>query len=566
MRFKNWPVILKIFSVVSLLFFTAAAGFAVIAVKTSEIDRNFVTLIQGDAIGATAISRVNAAIVYTQRSLFETITATNDAGRTRARESRERGLEGFAKQIAGAKAAMPERVEQLEGFEKRFASILATACAPTLHAASDAQDAEDTQRATTFMRVRCDPQLQALTNDVSAVVEDVQERVTRESAALAESSSATLQAVLLSVGIVMLLALGISLVVAKFGIVNPIRAATDALDRLAGNDLGIDIAGTERKDELGAMARSTEVLRQGLAEGERLREEAKLQELRSSERLKTERDQIADSFERSMGALADAFAHSSSEVSSAARNLSATAEETSRQARAAGGAAGQASNNVQTVAASTEEMTASIREIAQQVTHAAKIAVTASEETQRTQNEIIDLSQAAAKIGEVVGLITTIASQTNLLALNATIEAARAGEMGKGFAVVAQEVKQLAAQTAKATDEIASKVSEIQGATQRTVGSIDKIVGTISDIRQATSTIASAIEEQGAATQEIATNTQHAAHGTGTVNENIAGVGRAAEMTGAASTQLMTLSEALSGQASDLQAQVQTFVATLRAG
>ncbi|OYW39643.1 MAG: hypothetical protein B7Z45_04515 [Azorhizobium sp. 12-66-6] len=334
--------------------------------------------------------------------------------------------------------------------------------------------------------------------------------------------------------------------------------------RARSERLGLSLVPVAGRWEAGAGVNRAEA--QAVAEGERLREEAKLQELRSAERLKTERDQIADSFERSMGALADAFAHSSSEVSSAARNLSATAEETSRQARAAGGAAGQASNNVQTVAASTEEMTASIREIAQQVTHAAKIAVTASEETQRTQNEIIDLSQAAAKIGEVVDLITNIASQTNLLALNATIEAARAGEMGKGFAVVAQEVKQLAAQTAKATDEIASKVSEIQGATQRTVGSIDKIVGTISDIRQATSTIASAIEEQGAATQEIATNTQHAAHGTGTVNDNIVGVGRAAEMTGAASTQLMTLSEALSGQASDLQTQVQTFVATLRAG
>jgi len=566
MGFKNWPVILKILSVVSLLFFTAAAGFTVLAVKMSEIDRSFVTLIQHDAVGATAIAGVNRAIVFTGRSIFETITATNAAGHARARENRERGMEAFTAQIARAKEAMPDRAEQFAGFATRFASIIGDACASTIKVASQAEDAEDSQRATTFMRVKCDPLLQALSQDVSTVVDELQAHVTRQSTDLAEASGATLQAVLWAVGIVMVLALGICLLVAKRGIVNPIRAVTDALNALANDDLGVEIQGRDRKDELGAMARSTEMLRQGLADAERLREEATLQEQRSAERLKAERNQIADGFQQSMGALADAFAHSSSEVSRAARDLSTTAEETSRQARAVGGAAAQASSNVQTVAASTEEMTASIREIAQQVTHAAKIAVTASEETERTQNEIIDLSQAAAKIGEVVDLITNIASQTNLLALNATIEAARAGEMGKGFAVVAQEVKQLAAQTAKATDEIASKVSEIQGATQRTVGSIDKIVGTIADIRQATSTISSAIEEQGAATQEIATNTQHAAHGTGTVNDNIVGVGRAAEMTGAASTQLMTLSEALSGQASDLQTQVQTFVATLRAG
>ncbi len=177
-------------------------------------------------------------------------------------------------------------------------------------------------------------------------------------------------------------------------------------------------------------------------------------------------------------------------------------------------AAEEASSNVQTVAASTEEMTSSIREIGVQVTHAANIAVGASEEVNRTSGEIRDLSDAASKIGEVVNLITDIASQTNLLALNATIEAARAGEAGKGFAVVAQEVKQLAEQTARATQEIARKVEDIQQATGRTVGSIEKIVGTINQIRSATTTIASAVEEQSAATQEIATNTQLAANGT----------------------------------------------------
>jgi methyl-accepting chemotaxis protein len=176
------------------------------------------------------------------------------------------------------------------------------------------------------------------------------------------------------------------------------------------------------------------------------------------------------------------------------------------------------------------------------------------------------LSEAATKIGEVVDLINNIAGQTNLLALNATIEAARAGEAGRGFAVVASEVKQLAAQTARATEEIGSKINEIQSATNRTVGSIDKIVGTVAQIQQISTVIASAIEEQGAATGEISSNTQLAARGTEDVTNNINGVGRAAEMTGSASTQLMGLAGNLNTQAADLQKEVTEFVKQLRAG
>ena len=196
---------------------------------------------------------------------------------------------------------------------------------------------------------------------------------------------------------------------------------------------------------------------------------------------------------------------------------------------------------------------------------ASNITTEAATEAQRTQEEIRALADAAHRIGEVVNLINSIASQTNLLALNATIEAARAGEAGKGFAVVASEVKALATQTARATSDIGQRVAEIQNATQRSVESIGRIVGTVDQVRGISSAIAAAVEQQGAATNEIASNTARAADGTGQVTENIFGVGRAAEQTGAASTQLMSLSGNLSGQADDLKREVEAFVSALKA-
>ena len=364
-----------------------------------------------------------------------------------------------------------------------------------------------------------------------------------------------------------LLVLGLaicSLLVGLLVVSRPLGRIVATIAALARGELKIAVPHTDTANEVGDIARALEVFRNELAEAARLRSTADDAKAAEIERLQRER-QVVEGFQSKMIALADSFVRSSGEVSEAAQSLSATAEETSRQAQVVSGAAEEASANVHTAAAATEEMTASIREIAGQVGTATYVTAEAASEATATSADIRALSDAAARIGEVVKLINDIAAQTNLLALNATIEAARAGEAGKGFAVVASEVKALATQTARATHDIGEKVAEIQSATSRTVGSIEKIVGTVENVRAISASISTSIEQQGAATAEIAGNAARAADGTGQVTENIYGVGRAAEQTGAASSQLMALSGQLQGQAADLQAEVKAFIRDLRA-
>ncbi|MFG1187417.1 methyl-accepting chemotaxis protein [Xanthobacter aminoxidans] len=369
---------------------------------------------------------------------------------------------------------------------------------------------------------------------------------------------------LVSIGVQIVLGLA-AVAFIVIGITRPLNRVTDAMGKIAGGALETEVPNRETKNEIGDIARTLEVFRDGLVETENLRAEQKRKEEEMAQQLVAERVSIANSFQSRMGALAERFSGSSGEVADAARNLSATAEETSRQAQSVTLAAEGASDNVQTVAASAEELSASIREMSDQVSNSAVIARSAAEEAERTNENIRQLSEAAQSIGQVLNLIKEIAEQTNLLALNATIEAARAGDAGRGFAVVASEVKELAAQTAKATDEISMKIGEIQHATSATVTSIQSIVTTINNVRDLTAIIAGAVEEQRAATSEIAANTHRAAQGATQVTNNMSGVGQAAGMTGSAATQLMSLSSALSEQSQDLQREVTSFVSTLRA-
>ncbi len=367
---------------------------------------------------------------------------------------------------------------------------------------------------------------------------------------------------LVSVIIVALSAL-FSLVLSRT-IANPVRDISGAVGSLAKGQTDITVPHLERGDEVGAMANSVETLRGALQDAQAIREAQAARE-DGEHRLIARRQSLAKDFIARMQDLASGFARSSGEVAASARNLSSTADETARQAQSVAHAAETAATNVQTVAASSEELAASVREITQQVSHSADVADVAFKEAESSNLRISDLSQAATAIGDVLSLIKGIADQTNLLALNATIEAARAGDAGRGFAVVASEVKALAAQTAQATTDISEKISEIQHATNGTVTSMGEIVRMVSNMKSISSSIASAVEQQGAATGEIAVNCQRAASGTQHVTENIGSVDRSAQITGAASQQLLSLSQSLSGQAVDLGKVVEAFVRDLDA-
>jgi len=347
-------------------------------------------------------------------------------------------------------------------------------------------------------------------------------------------------------------------------IVQPINAMTAAMRKIADGETSTAIPAQERRDEVGAMAQSVQIFKDNMIEATRLRGEQDVLKAKADTDRKLLLSKMADDFENGVRASLDTLAGAATEMQATSKSMSTTAGEASHQATTVAVVAEQASANVQTVAAATEELSSSVSEIGRQVTESTQIAGQAVAEANRTNVTVQGLSAAAQKIGDVVKLISDIASQTNLLALNATIEAARAGEAGRGFAVVANEVKSLASQTAKATDEISAQVGAMQGATADAVQAIESIGRTIGAINEIASAISIAVEQQGAATREIARSVQEAAQGTGQVSSNISGVNQSADKTGAAANKVLSSAEQLSGQAATLRADVDRFVANIR--
>ncbi|MGE5515911.1 MAG: methyl-accepting chemotaxis protein [Bacteroidota bacterium] len=347
-------------------------------------------------------------------------------------------------------------------------------------------------------------------------------------------------------------------------IASPIRTITNVMDRLRGRELSVVVPGTDRNDEIGAMARAVEVFRDSMVQADELAaREAEAVRLRQARAEAIEA--MARQFDAQVSDVVESLAGAARSLNHTARTLSDTATRAQSQAVTVGAAAQETSANVQTVASATEELSSSIAEIARRTNEASGVARSAADEGVRANDKVRSLAEAANRIGEVVSLITAIASQTNLLALNATIEAARAGEAGKGFAVVANEVKGLANQTARATEDIAVQVAAVQESTREAVDVIGGITGTIGQINEISTTIASAVEEQGAATAEIANNVNQAACGVQAVTATISDVEGAAQETGQAATVVLAAAEQLSIRTDDLRRIVTDFLGRVKA-
>jgi methyl-accepting chemotaxis protein len=406
---------------------------------------------------------------------------------------------------------------------------------------------------------------QAIGDDADAIKQsgiEEEARIERETKSLIASTESLI--VVLAIGS---LGLGIALAwLIGRAISRPVVGLCAGMRELAEGNFAVVLPGLGRGDEVGDMAQAVETFKVKAEEKARAEVEAKVrQDQIAATQRKADMIKLADTFEAAVGEIVETVSSASTELEASAGTLTATAERAQELTTMVAAASEEASTNVQSVASATEEMSSSVNEISRQVQESARMANEAVDQARKTNDRVSELSKAAARIGDVVELINTIAGQTNLLALNATIEAARAGEAGRGFAVVASEVKALAEQTAKATGEIGQQITGIQAATQESVGAIREISGTIEKLSEISSTIAAAVEEQGAATQEISRNVQQAAQGTQQVSSNIANVQRGASETGSASAQVLSSAQSLSSDSNRLKLEVDRFLNTVRA-
>jgi methyl-accepting chemotaxis protein len=578
----NMKILPKILATILLLAAAAAFGAWYSGQRMAAIETGYANYLGSDVQGWGIMPRLSRAMAQYQGLAFRVLTETDESEIRKAAASFDKITAESIQLIARLKTLLPKYVDALTKIEQQ-AQQLDALTKPVVAATL----ANDNKKALAAVRSGLGPMIDKVVADVMAIRDPIDRDLKDGSAALAAMSRSTVTTSYFLVGAAILLSLAVAFLVARFGIAKPLNRVCGVLLELAHGNKAVEIPFTERKDEVGEMARTAQTFRDNLVRMEKLEAEQREAEARAADekRMTAEREtaekaaaetraaaerkammhKLASDFESAVVGIIHTVSEASNELEAAAGTLTKTAETTQELAGTVASASEQASANVQSVASSTEELTGSVNEISRQVQQSTAIAAEAVQQAQATDARINALSHAATRIGDVVKLITEIAEQTNLLALNATIEAARAGEAGKGFAVVAQEVKALAAQTAKATDEIASQISGMQNETTAAVGAIKEIGGTIGHISEIASTIAAAVEEQGAATQEISRNIQQAAKGTSLVATNIVTVNQGAGETGSASSQVLSSAQQLAGESNRLKMEVDKFLATVRA-
>jgi methyl-accepting chemotaxis protein len=556
----RWKILLA--PALLILILVGLGSYALQTLRTNQA--SVAGLISGPVYQSEVVADFTTA-VWTAHARLYRLAATA------ANESDQQKVTTVAKETATALAGVADKlraVESIKGSDKKTSDLienLKLAVAAYTKQAKNAIEMADGDPGSALIFImgaeRSFAQIEKLSDDMIVASNDIRDREIARANLKLDEQQMLLPAIML--GAVFLGCL-VSLLVSS-GITKPVVQLAAAIKCISQGDFDASIPARDRRDEIGVISDAVQVFAESMKDNDRLRVEQAEASAQAEAEKKAAVHNLADKFQAAIGSIVDSVSSASTELEAAASTLTHTAETTQQLSATVASASEEASGNVQSVASATEEMTSSVNEIARQVQESSKIAGEAVSQAQQTDARIGELSHAAQRIGDVVKLITAIAEQTNLLALNATIEAARAGEAGRGFAVVAQEVKALAAQTAKATDEIGTQIAGMQTATRESVAAIKEIGSTIGRISGIASTIAAAVEEQGAATTEIARNVHQAAQGTLQVAKNIGDVNKGAAETGAASNQVLSSAQALSTEGSKLKLEVDKFLATVRA-
>ncbi|MBX9863270.1 MAG: HAMP domain-containing protein [Hyphomicrobium sp.] len=563
---SQFRVLTKILAVIGVM---AAVAVTITYFGTTSLSSlNAATdLMEKKAGGALLAARLARDAISLNRAEYMLAANPTESTRTTVRKSVDADLKEFKERFEKMKEATSEKdAAHIAAIQSAFAEYEKE----LLQTFVVAEGVVDFTASTEVQKLQATvassaTAVQHLRDSISKLYGALDAEVSSVSAAATDEYNRTVRFMLIVATLGIGLGLAMGFVIGQFGIVKPLRDMVRVLQNLATGNFQVEITGQERGDEIGEVAKTAVVFRDNAAQKVRLEEEQAASEKRAVETRKAEMRKLADSFQSAVGTIVEAVSSASSQLEGAATSLTSTAETTQQRSGMVAAASEQTSVNVQGVAAASEQLASTVTEIGRQVQESSNIAAQAVHQASKTNDQVTQLSETANRIGNVVGLINTIASQTNLLALNATIEAARAGDAGKGFAVVAQEVKALAAQTAKATNEIAAQISGMQTATDEAVAAIQEITTTIAKMSEISGAIAAAVEEQSATTQEISRNVMEAAKGTSEVAMSITDVSQGASDTGTASAQVLSSARQLSSDSRSLREQVDSFLRTVRA-